>query len=104
MKEYGSAVSLAVKADEIEDQFVQLTIYGQNRVGKTTLACQFEKPLVLISFEPNRTGGANSIKRIPGVYVVRVKYKKEKDNIYKQVCPACKRRFISSEACADLDS
>ncbi len=49
-----------------------MVIYGANRVGKTTLACQFPKPLLLISFEPNRTGGALSVRKVPGVKYVRI--------------------------------
>lgn len=73
-----SMLSLAMNASEIEDELIKICIYGQNRVGKTTLACTFPKPLLLLSFEPNRTGGAQSIKNIPGVKVIRVKVKREK--------------------------
>lgn len=50
-----------------------MLLYGQNRVGKTTLACQFPKPLLLIAFEPSMTGGALSITKVPGVKVLVIK-------------------------------
>lgn len=40
--------------------------------GKTTLACQFPKPLLLISFEPNKTGGALSVAKVAGVKLLRI--------------------------------
>lgn len=49
-----------------------MVIYGENRVGKTTLACQFPKPLLLISMEPQGTGGALSVKKIEGGKHLRV--------------------------------
>ena len=47
--------------------------YGINRVGKTSLACQFPRPLALVSFEPSPfTGGATSVVKIPGVTYYKV--------------------------------
>jgi hypothetical protein len=48
-----------------------MLLYGRNRVGKTTFACDFPKPLLLVSLEPSPTGGAKSIKKIPGIKVLR---------------------------------
>lgn len=57
-----------------------MLLYGQNGVGKTTLACGmvdkkgeyiedsgFPRPLLLISLEPGMSGGARSVRRVPGV-------------------------------------
>lgn len=65
----GSLLSRGVPVEQLDEvQRVTALIYGINRVGKTTLACQFEKPLALISFEPTPfTGGAASVTKIPGV-------------------------------------
>ena len=68
----GSVLSRAVPVSSLVEQWIKLTIYGQNRVGKTTLACDFPKPLLLISFEPNRTGGAMSVRKIPGVTYLQI--------------------------------
>lgn len=46
---------------------IKMLIYGQNRVGKTYLACSFPKPLLLVSFEPTESGGATSVTGIDGV-------------------------------------
>lgn len=51
---------------------MRVLVYGQNRVGKTTLAAQFPKPLVLVSFEPSRSGGAESVRAVDGVHYLRV--------------------------------
>jgi len=57
----------AVPTTELVNQWIRMCIYGANRVGKTTLGCQFPKPLLLISFEPNATGGAASVSKVQGV-------------------------------------
>ncbi len=51
---------------------LRMTIYGTNKVGKTTLACQFKKPILIVSFEPRPTGGGNSIKGMEEVKLLRV--------------------------------
>lgn len=45
--------------------------YGMNRTGKTTLLATFPKPLALFSFEPSRTGGAESVSGVSGITVFR---------------------------------
>jgi hypothetical protein len=69
----GSVLSTSIPVAELADDFIKLCVYGRNRVGKTTLACQFPKPLLLVSFEPAKTGGAKSVKKIPGVTIVQIK-------------------------------
>ena len=76
----GTILSRAVPVQELQDDFINIVIYGQNRVGKTTLACGnpeipgsgFPKPLLLISFDPGLAGGARSVKRIPGVTFLHI--------------------------------
>lgn len=58
---------MGVPFDEIADDPIHMLLYGTNGVGKTTLACQAEKPLALISLEPiGNAGGAKSVKRVQG--------------------------------------
>lgn len=66
---YGAAPAGWTAAADLEEEFLRLVIYGTNRVGKTTLACKFEKPLALVACEMNDTGGAVSVKREDGVFV-----------------------------------
>lgn len=49
----------------------RVCLYGHNGRGKTSLAAQFPKPLLLVSFEPSPTGGVGSIRNVPGVSVLR---------------------------------
>jgi len=51
---------------------LRVVLYGNNRVGKTTLACEFPKPLLLVSFEPNPTGGVESVRGREGVTPVLI--------------------------------
>lgn len=64
------------------DHWYKILIYGPNGAGKTTLACSFPKPIALISFEPNYTGGAMSVAspRYEGVKLFRIRYRKEADD------------------------
>lgn len=73
-----SSVSIldeAIDIDQLESLYVKLCLYGGNRVGKTTLAAQFPKPLLLIDCEPGSEGGAKSVKNIEGIIHLRVKTK-----------------------------
>lgn len=54
------------------DEFVHMLLYGRNRTGKTTLSCQFPKPLLLLSCEMIATGGARSVSKVPGVKQLRL--------------------------------
>lgn len=62
---------------KLKDDFIKMVLYGQNRTGKTTLACQFEKPLLLLSFEPGQQGGARSVKRFDGVTFIALTKKED---------------------------
>jgi len=68
----GSVLSRAVPVEDLKEAHLKICLYGQNRVGKTTLACGFPKPLLLISFESVASGGAESVRKIPGVHYIHV--------------------------------
>ena len=68
----GSLLDSAVDVGDLPDSSIKMVIYGENRVGKTTLACQFPKPLLLVGLEPNQTGGALSVRKVPGVKFLRL--------------------------------
>jgi len=68
----GSILGRAVPVSELTSPHLKFVIYGVNRVGKTTMACQFPKPLLLVSAEPVQSGGAISVRKIPGVEFVHV--------------------------------
>ena len=69
--EPGSVLSEAVPVSEVKDSWIKMLLYGPNGVGKTTLACTFEKPLLLIAMERSVSGGARSVRKQPGVSVIR---------------------------------
>ncbi len=71
----GSILSNAVPVTHLMEEWVKMCIYGRNRSGKTTLACQFRKPLLLISSEPDSCGGAMSVGNMDGVYLQRISHK-----------------------------
>lgn len=68
----GSVLSEAIDIADLEDDFIKMLLYGKNRVGKTTLACRGKKPMLLLGFEPNKTGGATSVKKIDGITYLRI--------------------------------
>lgn len=71
-KSNGSILSQAIPIEELASSPIKIVIYGDNRVGKSYLACQFPKPLLLMSLEPNATGGAKSITKFKNVTYLRV--------------------------------
>lgn len=62
----------AVETTELEQDAVNIVIYGENRVGKTTLACEFDKPLLLLGFDPGKNSGAASVSKVDGVVLIRM--------------------------------
>lgn len=68
----GSILSRAVPVSQVKEVYQKVVLYGPNRTGKTTLACEWPKPLLLVSFEPGRTGGAVSVSKVPGVDFVQI--------------------------------
>lgn len=68
----GSILSSAVPVTTLRETHAKLCVYGRNRSGKTTLACQFKKPLLLISAEPDENGGALSVADIDRVVIIRI--------------------------------
>lgn len=68
----GSILGSARPVAEARGKTISTLIYGRNRIGKTTWACQFPKPLLLISMENTESGGAESVSKIPGVQWLRV--------------------------------
>lgn len=68
----GNLLSQAIPVQAMKEDYINMVLYGANRVGKTTLACCFPKPLLIVSFEPGNTGGAASVKKVDGVRFLRI--------------------------------
>ena len=69
---YGSIVGKIAPVAKPTSGFKML-IYGRSGTGKTTVACDFPKPLLIIGAED----GTKSIYNVPGVEFVRVKTPEE---------------------------
>ena len=72
----GSVLASAVPVTSLREDRVKVCVYGRNRSGKTTLACLFRKPILLISSEPDANGGATSVSDMEGVQLIRISPKK----------------------------
>lgn len=68
----GSVLGRATPVEDLDYEWQKVVLYGVNRIGKSVLACQFPKPLLLISFEPGTTGGSRSVRKIPGVEFLQI--------------------------------
>ena len=68
----GSVLAGAVPVSSLHEDKVKVCVYGRNRSGKTTLASQFKKPLLIVSSEPDANGGATSVTNMNGVSLIRV--------------------------------
>lgn len=78
----GSMLARAIPVSQAVAEFIKITIYGVNRVGKSTLAADFPKPSIFISCEPSEAGGAESISLIEGIQLLKLG---SKDELFK-VC------------------
>jgi hypothetical protein len=77
----GSILSEGVPIEELERAWIKMVLYGENGSGKTHLACDFEKPLALISWEPgdSGSGGAETVRKVPGITYFRMKATKHEN-------------------------
>jgi shikimate kinase len=67
-KKAGGVIDRIVPVSEWEGSGIKINLYGRNGTGKTTIACTFPKPLLLVGFED----GTKSIKTVEGVDFLRV--------------------------------
>ncbi len=81
----GSILSRAKPVKSLIYNYLKVVIYGQNRTGKTTLACQFLKPLLLVSFEPGQQGGSRSVSNYDGVTFLEIKRKEDAIALAKEL-------------------
>lgn len=65
--------SRIVPVAEYDRPGVRINIYGRNGTGKTTLACSFPKPLLLVGFED----GTRSVTNVKGVDFIRMTSSKD---------------------------
>ncbi len=92
----GSILATAIPVSNLLEEYVKVCIYGRNRVGKTSLAAEFAKPLLLLSSEPEANGGATSVSNIDGVVIIRIAHNllgQDKDGRWVDANhPSCVRR------------
>lgn len=62
---------------EVVEEWFNTIIYGPNRVGKTRLACEWPKPLLLLDLEPMMANGAASVPSTPGIQYIKVTTSKQ---------------------------
>lgn len=68
----GSILAEAVSAADLPGDYIKMALYGRNRVGKTHLAGDFPKPMLVVSFEPAQSGGSMTLKRRQGVQCIHI--------------------------------
>lgn len=61
----------AIDVSTLAPPWIKFLVYGANGVGKTRLACTFPKPLLLVSFEPQDSGGATTVVQMGGIKLIR---------------------------------
>lgn len=100
----GDVLDEAIDISEMENDFIKIVIYGQNRVGKTTLACKFPKPLLLVAFEPNKTGGAASVVKSPDTKLIRINRDNGGTKKALEIADAINSREVSPYKTVVIDS
>ena len=76
-KQSGSILNRAKSVADVRPEYVRMVCYGGNRTGKTTFACTWPKPLLLVSFEPAEAGGTESVADVDGVEVLQIKTRED---------------------------
>ncbi len=81
-KRTSSVIDRAVPIADYEDLGFKINLYGRNGTGKTTLACTFTKPLLLLGFED----GTKSVRKVKGVKFLRVRATAQEVKAANEVC------------------
>jgi hypothetical protein len=63
--------------DEMPDDGMKVTLYGRGKTGKTSLACSFPKPLLILGTED----GTKSVRTIKQVDFLRVTHSSQVDEV-----------------------
>lgn len=98
-----SLLSQAIDIGDLPDSPIHMLLWGRNGIGKTTFACKFPKPLLLIACEYAKTGGAQSVKKIPGVKYLRVKTVEEVKQIGIELKNNCTFETVVFDSGTSLD-
>lgn len=81
----GSILDNVQSVEDLDTIYMRICIYGKNRVGKTTLGCQWPKPLLIVSFEPCESGGAASVRRMKDIDIIRPKSSMESFRLVEEL-------------------
>ncbi len=101
----GSILSRAVSAKSLVHNLRQkVSLYGENFIGKTTLACEWEKPLLLVSTEPSESSNVVSISNVPGVEVVQIENVEELRTLHQELVGGCKYKTIVLDSSTSLQT
>lgn len=81
-----SVLSETIDIGDLPESPIHMLLYGKNGTGKTSLSCKlFPKPALLISCEPTKTGGANSVKNVQGLKHVIVQTVERVESLGKEL-------------------
>lgn len=101
----GSILSRAVSAKSLVNNLRQkVSLYGENFIGKTTLACEWEKPLLLVSTEPSESSNVISVSNVPGVEVVQINNVEEMRTLHQELVGGCKFKTIVLDSSTSLQT
>jgi hypothetical protein len=80
-KKTGGILDRAIPVSELDKTGLKCCLYGRGKTGKTTLACTFKKPLLLIGTED----GTKSVSKTKGIDFFRLEHTSQIDEIAEEV-------------------
>jgi hypothetical protein len=79
MADLGGCLGTIMEVRSLKPAFQKVCIYGRNRLGKSTLAAMWPKPMLVLASEPAEHGGVGSIINMEGVNVAVISVKPQID-------------------------
>lgn len=80
-KANGSVLDNVVSVEEMPSTGIKMCVYGRGKTGKTSLACTFPKPLLLIGTED----GTKSVRSCKGVDFLRLGASSQIDEVASEI-------------------
>jgi len=93
-----SSIASRIQPVSLKDNSIKMNVYGRTGTGKTTFACTFPKPLLLVGFED----GTKSVHNVKGVDFIDVRSTDDVKRLVDHVGESSKYKTVVADTLTGL--